>query len=90
MRAEAWYMLGLLDDRIAFAWWTPRTGVFMEAVLRADPGGPLADRAYERAEEILLRDYGVASPEELPRGPRQTLEELEELRIAPQPRASVD
>lgn len=90
MRAEAWYMLGLLDDRIAFAWWTPRTGVYMEAALRADPGGPLAERAYERAEEILLRDYGVPHPEDLPRGPRQTLEELDELRIAPQPRASLD
>jgi hypothetical protein len=52
---------------------------YMEAALRADPTGTLAERAYEKIEEIVLSDYGAMTEADLPEQARARLTELREI-----------
>jgi hypothetical protein len=78
--AEAFYLLGVIEDRTAWSYWIPQTEAYMEAALRAAPQGPRAAQAYERIEETLFTDYGAASTADLPERERARLEELRTLR----------
>jgi hypothetical protein len=77
--ADAYYELAVVEDRTAFSFWVPQTDAYMEAALRAAPGGPRARRAYARIEEQLLTDFGAASVAELPGPDQRRLAELAKL-----------
>ncbi|MDJ0786415.1 MAG: hypothetical protein QNK05_06375 [Myxococcota bacterium] len=74
--AEAWFLLGQIEDRTAHGSWVPRSEVYMEAAIRAAPDGPRARAAFERVEETLLMGYGADGVSMLPRRERERLEEL--------------
>lgn len=77
--AEAWYRLAVLDERVASITAMPRSEFYLEAAIRAESGGPLAPRSYERLQEIVLVDYGAPTVDALPRRERERLTELEQL-----------
>jgi tetratricopeptide (TPR) repeat protein len=77
--AEAFYLLGVIEARTAWSYWIPQTESYMEAALRAAPGGPRSEQAYERIEETLLTDYGAATAAELPDAERERLTALRRL-----------
>ncbi len=88
-RAAAWYRLAILDERIAEETALPRTEVYLEAALRADPGGALATASYEGIEELSLWDHGAPVVEALPTRERERMLELEALAFQDQEAAPV-
>jgi hypothetical protein len=81
--SRAFWLLGVIEDRTVYSYWLPQTEAYMEASLRAAPRGPVARRAFERIEEILLLDYGALRLEDLPEAARTRLAELARLMEAP-------
>jgi len=77
--AEAFYLMGLIEERTAYSYWLPRTEVYMEAAVRAAPRGALARRAFDRVEEYTLTDFGGPDRSTLPPETRARLEDLERL-----------
>jgi hypothetical protein len=68
-----------VEERTAWTWFVPRTELYMEAALRAAPGGPLARRAFERVEEAALAELGGPGAAELPEATRERLDALRRL-----------
>jgi hypothetical protein len=83
--ARALWLLAALEDRTAWSSWVPQTEAYLEATLAAAPHGPLAPRAYERLEEIVLFDYGAYGLDQLPAEARARLAELSQRMEAPTP-----
>jgi len=83
--ARALWLLAALEDRTAWSYWVPQTEAYLEATLAAAPHGPLASRAYERLEEIVLFDYGAYRLDQLPAEARARLAELSQRMEAPTP-----
>ncbi|MCA9509553.1 MAG: hypothetical protein KC560_02535 [Myxococcales bacterium] len=78
-RAEAYYWLGVIGDRHAFAFWHPETATHLERAVRLAPGGPHAQDALARLEEHWRFVYGGSGGLHLPREANATLEELRHL-----------
>jgi hypothetical protein len=83
--ARAFWLLGVIEDRTVFAHWFPETESYMGPAIRAAPHGPLAERAFERIEEMLLADYGAMRIEDLPEEGRAELAELARKMEEPRP-----
>jgi hypothetical protein len=81
--SRAFWLLGVIEDRTVYSYWLPQTEAYMEAALRSAPRGPVARRAFERIEEILLVDYGALRLEDLPEEARTRLDALARLMEAP-------
>lgn len=77
--AEAYFLLGVVEERTATSFFLPRTDEYMEAALRADPTGPLARPAYDRVEEGIYAEHGGPPEEELPEELRARLAALARL-----------
>ena len=78
-RAEAWYLLASIEDRVNLLRGRGRAEWFMEHALRAEPGGPFADAAFARLEVAALIQSGVFRRDELPRKEALWLDQLEAL-----------
>jgi hypothetical protein len=65
-RAEAYYLLGVVESRSVDSYWVPQAEFHLEAAIRLDPGGPFAEDAYAVLEEHILIGWGGASANELP------------------------
>jgi hypothetical protein len=74
--ALAFWLLAVLDARIAAPLRLSDEELYLEAALRAAPSGPYAERAYERIEEIVLVDYGAMRTQDLPEEARARLAAL--------------
>jgi hypothetical protein len=77
--ARAYYWLGVVEARSLDGFWVNLSERHLEAAIRADPKGPLAERAYALLEETQVLGYGGSSGVHLPTDVWNTLKELREL-----------
>lgn len=77
--AEAYYWLGVVEARSLDGFWVNLSERHLEAAIRADPKGPLAEKAYALLEETQVLGYGGASGSQLPTDVWNTLKALREL-----------
>jgi hypothetical protein len=77
--AEAYFLLGAIEMRIADSSWVPRAEFQLETAVRLAPGGPFAEPAYELLEEYAVSNYGGTEQEWVPEDVRKRLSELQEL-----------
>jgi tetratricopeptide (TPR) repeat protein len=66
-RAEAYYLLGVAQNRIGDSFWVHEVPVFFEASIRADPGGPVANDAWALLEENVVLGYTGSGGVRIPR-----------------------
>ncbi len=88
--ARAYYWLGVVEARSLDGFWTHLSERHLEAAIRADPRGPMAEKAYTLLEETQVLGYGGASGTHLPADVWSTLKELRELMGVEEPAASGD
>lgn len=78
-RAEAFYLLGLVESRIRHSSWLLQAEFYLESAIRTAPGGPFARAAYNLLEQEILADYSGSAGDPLPDELQSRLAELEEL-----------
>jgi hypothetical protein len=78
-RAEAYYLLGLIETRIGRDRGASPARYYLENAVRLAPKAPFAQLAYAVLEEETLLDYGAVEGEALPDDVEQRLAELERL-----------
>ena len=64
--AEAYYWLGVIESRIGRTFWLSQTEPYLEASIRLDPGGPLAEEAYGLLDEYVTLGYTGSGGEHVP------------------------
>lgn len=84
-RAEAYYLLGLVESRTIDSHWVPQAEIHLESAIRLAPDAPFADDAYAVLEEYMIVGWGGASSEDLPADVWAKLRELRALIDASQP-----
>ena len=77
--ARAYYWLGVVEARSLDGFWVNLSERHLEAAIRSDPKGPLAERAYARLEETQVLGYGGASGTHLPADVWTNLRDLRQL-----------
>ncbi len=77
--ALAYYWLGIVETRSLDGFWVNLAERHLEAAIRVDPTGPLAEKAYSMLEESQVLGYGGASGSDLPDDVRDMLGELRRL-----------
>ena len=77
--ARAYFWLGVVEARSLDGFWVNLSERHLEAAIRSDPKGPLAERAYALLEETQVLGYGGSSGVHLPTDVWNTLRELREL-----------
>ena len=77
--ALAYYWLGVVEARSLDGFWVNLSERHLEAAIRSDPHGPLAERAYSLLEETQVLGYGGSSGVHLPTDVWNLLHELREL-----------
>ncbi len=65
-RAEAFYLLGLVESQIRQSGWILQAEFYLETAIRTAPGGPFARNAYDLLEQELQADYGGSAGAGLP------------------------
>ncbi len=65
-RAEAFYLLGLVESRIQTSSWILQMEHYLETAIRTAPGGPFSQAAYDLLEQEILADYSGSAGEPLP------------------------
>ena len=68
-----------MEARSLDGFWINLSERHLEAAIRADPRGPLAERAYALLEETQVLGFGGSSGEHLPTDVWNLLRELREL-----------
>jgi len=76
--AEAYYLMGRVEERIWDRPWLSNAGPFYEASIRLGPRQAFARDAYERLERILVLGYTGSSGTRLPEDVQERLRELDE------------
>jgi hypothetical protein len=74
--AQAYYSLGVVESRSLDGFWVSLSERHLEAAIRADPTGPLAELAYAKLEEAQMLGYGGSSGVHLPADVWTNLREL--------------
>lgn len=77
--ALAYYWLGVVEARSLDGFWINLSERHLEAAVRADPKGPIAEKAYSMLEESQILGYGGASGEQLPSDVWTLLKDLREI-----------
>jgi len=77
--AQAYYSLGVVEARSLDGFWVSLSERHLEAAVRSDPKGPIAERAYIRLEEKQMLGYGGASGANMPADVWTNLRELRNL-----------
>jgi len=77
--ALAYYWLGVVEARSLDGFWVNLSERHLEAAIRSDPKGALAERAYSLLEETQVLGYGGSSGAHLPADVWNLLKELREL-----------
>ena len=78
-RAEAYYLLGLVESRTVDSHWVPQAEVHLESAIRLAPEAPFAEDAYAVLEEYVIIGWGGASSSDLPADAWAKLRELRAL-----------
>jgi hypothetical protein len=76
--AEAWYRMGVVEERIWQRPWLSNAGSFLEGSIRLAPGEPFARDAYQRLERIWVLGYTGSGGTRIPPEVQQRLRELDE------------
>jgi hypothetical protein len=76
--AEAYYHMGVVEERIWDRPWISNAAPFLEESIRLAPGQPSARDAYERLERIWVLGYTGSAGTTLPPDVQQRLRELDE------------
>ena len=79
--AEAYYLLGLSELRIAHSYWLAAPEAYLEAAIRAAPGSPFSLQAYLVLEEETIAGYTGSGGTQLPAAVASWLEDLRALAI---------
>ncbi|HKK52423.1 MAG TPA: hypothetical protein VKA74_12585 [Myxococcota bacterium] len=77
--ARAYFWLGVVEARSLDGFWVNLSERHLEAAIRSDPQGPLAEKAYALLEETQVLGYGGSSGVHLPTDVWNLLKELREL-----------
>jgi hypothetical protein len=77
--AQAYYWLGVVEARSLDDFWVSLSERHLEAAIRADPTGPLAEIAYAKLEETQMLGYGGSSGVDLPADVWTNLRDLRNL-----------
>ncbi len=78
-RAEAYYLLGVIESYIPRSSWIAETEFFLETAIRLAPKSPVAKRAYSVLEPYLTLGYTGSSGVHLPSEEKARLDELRRL-----------
>jgi len=78
-RAEAYYLLGLVESRTIDSHWVPQAEVHLETAIRLTTDSAIAENAYAVLEEYVIVGWGGASSTDLPADQWAKLHELREL-----------
>jgi hypothetical protein len=78
-RARAYYWLGVVEARSLDGFWNNLSERHLEAAIRVDPKGPMAEPAYSLLEETQVLGFGGSSGVHLPPDVWTLLKELREL-----------
>ena len=65
-RAEAYYLLGLIETRIGRSYWMSQAEAYLETAIRLAPGDPVALRAWDLLDEYLTAGYSGSGGTFLP------------------------
>jgi len=74
--AQAYYSLGVVESRSLDGFWVSLSERHLEAAIRSDPTGPIAEVAYAKLEETQMLGYGGSSGVHLPADVWTNLREL--------------
>lgn len=80
--AEAYYLLGLAELRVAHSYWLAAPEAYLEAAIRTAPGSAFAQQAYLVLEEETIAGYTGSGGTQLPAAVAAWLDELRELALA--------
>ncbi|MCP3986713.1 MAG: hypothetical protein GY723_20195 [bacterium] len=80
--AEAYYLLGLAELRVAHSYWLAAPEAYLEAAIRAAPGSEFAHQAYLVLEEETIAGYTGSGGNQLPPAVASWLDELRALAAA--------
>jgi len=65
-RAEAYYLLGLIETRIARTYWLSQAEAYLETAIRLAPGQPIAMDAYDLLDEFVTSGYTGSGGTDVP------------------------
>ena len=77
--AQAYYSLGVVESRSLDGFWVSLSERHLEAAIRSDPTGPIAEIAYAKLEETQMLGYGGSSGVHLPADVWTNLRDLRRL-----------
>ena len=77
--ALAYYWLGVVEARSLDGFWVNLSERHLEAAIRSDPKGAIAEKAYSLLEETQVLGYGGSSGSHLPLDVWNLLHELRQL-----------
>lgn len=75
-RAEAYYLLGLIETRTARTYWLSQAEAHLETAIRLAPGQPIAMDAYHLLEEFLVSGYTGTAGMHVPPDVGEKLDQL--------------
>lgn len=65
-RAEAYYLLGLIETRIGRTYWLSQAEAYLETSIRLAPGKPIAMDAYRLLDEYVVAGYSGSGGTHVP------------------------
>jgi mono/diheme cytochrome c family protein len=75
-RAEAYYLLGVIETRIGRSYWLSEAEAYLETAIRLAPGQPVAQRAYALLYDFLVSGYSGSGGTHVPPDVHNKLELL--------------
>jgi tetratricopeptide (TPR) repeat protein len=78
-RAEAYYLLGVIETRIGRSYWLSEAEAYLETAIRLAPGEPIAMQAYTLLDEFLVSGYSGSGGTHVPPDIQTKLERLRRL-----------
>jgi tetratricopeptide (TPR) repeat protein len=82
-RAEAYYLLGLIETRIGRTYWLSQAEAYLETAIRLAPGEPIAADAYALLDEFLVAGYSGSGGTHVPPDIQAKLDRLRGIAESP-------
>jgi tetratricopeptide (TPR) repeat protein len=75
-RAQAYYLLGVIEARIGQSFWLSEAEAYLETAIRMAPGKPVALDAYDQLHDYLVTGYSGSGGEQVPPDIQTKLDQL--------------
>jgi mono/diheme cytochrome c family protein len=75
-RAQAYYLLGVIEARIGQTFWLSEAEAYLETAIRLAPGRPVALDAYAQLDEYIVAGYSGSGGEQVPPDVQAKLDQL--------------